>query len=216
MPIDEQALKRSLERLTAGLPKVPSVGTLSSRVALVVSAAREVLSVEAVGLLLLSDTGQLRTVATTGPASAILETAQADLGVGPGVDVLGHGSPVAVADMLAEPAYALLRDRVRDAGLRAVVSAPVSVDRQVVGNLNGMRPLPHEWTPGEITAAEAFAGVIGALLGLTARATPRALLDLMAYSPAGGVGAGPSSPDGHDGERNSGSTRNARDGGGRR
>lgn len=204
MPVDEAALNRSLEQLAAGLAAVPSAAALTSRLAAVVSAAQDVLAVEAVGLLLLSDTGQLRTVATTGPASAALEKAQEELGVGPGVDTVRTHATVAVADLRAEAAYAPLWERVNAAGLRAAVSAPVTVGSQVVGNLNGMRPEPHEWTPGEVAAVEAFAGVIGALLAMTARATPRALLDLATSPAQHRVGSDSSYPDGAAGPRNLG------------
>lgn len=204
MPIDQAALSRSLAQLTAGLTAVPSAAALTSRLAVVVSAAQDVLGVEAVGLLLLSDTGQLRTVATTGPASATLEKAQEDLGVGPGVDTVRTQATVVVADLRAEAAYAPLWERVDGAGLRAVVSAPVTVGRQVVGNLNGMRPQPHEWSSGEVSAVEAFAGVVGALLAMSARATPRALLDLAASPAQHRADSRPSFSDGHDGGRNLG------------
>jgi signal transduction protein with GAF and PtsI domain len=189
VPVDEVALTRSLERLTKGLTTPPSVDALTARLAVLVDTAREVLFVDAVGLLLLGDTGQLRTVATTGPASATLEEAQADLGIGPGLDVLHTRAPVAVTDLAAEPSYAPLWERVRDAGYRAVVSGPVWVGRQVVGNLNGMRPDVHEWSSSEVAAVEAFAGVIGTLLGLTARSTPRVVLDLAARSGQDGTGS---------------------------
>lgn len=204
MPIDQAALSRSLAQLTAGLTTVPSAAALTSRLAVVVSAAQDVLCVEAVGLLLLSDGGKLRTVATTGPASATLEKAQEDLGVGPGVDTVRTQATVAVADLRAEAAYAPLWEGVDGAGVRAVVSAPVTVGRQVVGNLNGMRPQPHQWSSGEVSAVEAFAGVVGALLAMSARTTPRALFDLAPYSAQHRAGSRPWSPDRQDGGRNLG------------
>jgi hypothetical protein len=83
---------------------------------------------------------------------------------------------------------------VRDAGYRAVVSGPVWVGRQIVGNLNGMRPDVHEWSSSEVAAVEAFAGVIGTLLGLTARSTPHVVIDLAARSKREGT-ASPRSAD---------------------
>lgn len=206
MPIDEAALSRSLELLTDGLTTVPSTVALTTRLAVVVSAAQDVLGVEAVGLLLLSDTSQLRTVASTGPASAALERAQEELGVGPGVDTLRTEATVVVADLRAEAAYAPLWHRIGAAGVRAVVAAPVSVDREVVGNLNGMRRQPHVWSADEVAAVEAFAGVIGTLLGMTARSTPRALLDAVGQPGHDRPGSGRSSSDGHGEERHRGPT----------
>jgi hypothetical protein len=81
----------------------------------------------------------------------------------------------------------------------------------VVGNLNGIRPEPHDWSPDEVGAVEGFAGVIGTLLGLTARATPRPVLDLAADGRLDG--SGPASSPADCGDTGTGTGSGGEDGG---
>lgn len=168
MSIDEQALESSLQSLTAGFRPGLGGAALSVELSRLVSAAAEVLKVDCVGLLMLDDHDRIRTVAATGPAAAALEAAQEELHVGPGVDGISLRESVVVADLAARAEYAALWRRVGDLGVRAVLSAPIWVGEELVGNLNAVTPDPHDWTPSEIRAGAAFASVVGQLLRLGA------------------------------------------------
>jgi GAF domain-containing protein len=183
MKSDAAALARSLDELTAGLTTIDSVETLTSRLAVTLAAARDVLQVDCVGLLLLDDGGRLQTVATTGPAADSLQQAEQRLGSGPGPDAIHAGASVAADDLSALPGYSSLWGLMADVAVRAVVCSPVRSAGEVVGELTVTRPESHRWEPGEIAAIEAFAEVTGALLALFARSAPPTLLDLAARPP---------------------------------
>jgi GAF domain-containing protein len=181
--VDKHALAGSLSQFAADLDDVPAV-PLATRLASVVDDARRILDVESVGLLLLDDADRLRTVATTGPASAALEKAHERTGVGPGSDVLNTGRPLPVSDLGNHPGYEELWRMLAGAGVRAVLALPVRVGGEVVGNLNVVRPDAHAWSEQEVAAAGAFADIVGTLLELTAQGTPHTALDLPAPGPA--------------------------------
>jgi GAF domain-containing protein len=171
MDLDDGALARSLTDLTelSELLGVDTVtGPLSSQLAVVVSAAAELLGADSVGLLLLDDTDRPRAVAATGRAAERLERAQEEVAVGPGVDALTDRATVAVADLAAEPRYGALWQEVAGQGIRAVLAAPIRLDGQVVGNLNALVPDPHNWSATERRSAEVLADIVGQLLGLAA------------------------------------------------
>jgi transcriptional regulator with GAF, ATPase, and Fis domain len=165
---DDAALARSLSELADGLAPHGQVGPLSSQLSAVVTAAARLLDVDCVGLLLLDDTDRIRSVAATGPAAEALEVAQEKVQVGPGVDAVVRQATVAVADVAAEPRYAELWREISGSGVRAVLSAPVQVGEQVVGNLNAVVADCHVWSVRQCRSAEAIGGIVGQLLGLAA------------------------------------------------
>jgi len=171
MAVDEQALTRSLDSLAAALAELdgPRVSSVSAYLTATVSAAAELLDVEYVGILLLDDAGRLRAVASSGALAAAVELAQQQLGVGPGPDTVAEGRTVAVSDLTDIAEYAPLTATVGPLGLRAVLSAPITVEGDVTGNLNLMRTDTHHWTQAEAQAAEAFAGVVAELLATGSR-----------------------------------------------
>lgn len=172
MPLDESALAASLAALlaTADPAGVQPEQALLTRLGQVVMAADEVLRVDCVGLLLLDDVDVLRIAGSSGPAAAALEVAQKQLGVGPGIDGLTAAQTITVSDLAEVPAYASLWESLQPAGVRAVLSAPIRMQGQVIGNLNALCGYVHVWTPAEITAAEAYANLVGVQLRLAAQA----------------------------------------------
>jgi GAF domain-containing protein len=172
---NDDALPRDLLELTDELTAVAVVGPLTGRLGLLVSAAVDLLGVESVGLSLLDDADRVRPVAFMGHAAKVLEFAQEQTYVGPGIDVLTDRATVAVEDLADDPRYARLQQEVGDRGIRAVLAVPVRLDGQVVGNLNAVVPTPHVWSAAQRRAAEALANVVGQLLLLAAQADPRAV-----------------------------------------
>lgn len=169
MSIDPQVLAESLQHLGrnfagsgVGLPLVNHVKSL-------VEQAAPVLEVDGVGVLLLDEDGRVRTVAASGAAALALETAQEDFGVGPGLDVMKTGRPVAVSDISSDGRYQDLAARAADHAVRAVLSTPVRAAGEVIGSFNAHRRQPYEWTADMVAATEAFAAVLGTLLELSAK-----------------------------------------------
>jgi GAF domain-containing protein len=160
----------SLRELQSSLDRSP-VDALVPRLRMVVAAANDLLSADGVGVLLLDDGNQVRTVAATDSATEALEQVQEHLSVGPGIDALRSRRTVAVSDLAEHDTYGPLWQRLASDGVRAVLSAPIWVSGDVVGNLNAVRTMPHTWTPTQVAGSEAFAGVIGRLLELSAAST---------------------------------------------
>jgi len=144
------------------------VETLVPRLRQVVAAAKDLLTADGVGVLLLDEGNVVRTVAATDLAAEALEHVQEHLSVGPGIDALRLRRTVAVADLAGHDAYREVWQRLASDGVRAVLSAPIWVSGEVVGNLNAVRAAPHTWTETQVSGSEAFAGVIGRLLELSA------------------------------------------------
>ncbi len=134
----------------------------------VVAAANDLLSADGVGVLLLDEKNLIRTVAATDLATDALEQVQEHLAVGPGIDAVRWRRTVSIPDLSTAPDYQPLWERLVGHGVHAVLSAPIWVDGDVVGNLNAMRTTPHAWTEAQVAGSEAFAGVIGRLLELSA------------------------------------------------
>lgn len=141
--------------------------TVVGRLARVMAAAVDVLHVDSVGLMLADERDELRAVGSTDPAVAELEAAQIRVRQGPGWDTAQHGHTVAVADLRTEPAYSELSAALAETGVRAVLSCPVVVADQVVGNFNLVRRQPRAWTDADVRAAEAYGRVIATTLRLS-------------------------------------------------
>lgn len=137
------------------------------------TAARDMIHVDGVGLMLLDEAGVLRVAGASLPAGLALERAQQTLDCGPGVDCVRTAGIVAVPDLAASDDYAPVWAELRKEGepaVRAVLSVPVLVGTIVAGTLNALRSRPHAWEDDSVRAAEAYAGVISALLRLGATA----------------------------------------------
>jgi GAF domain-containing protein len=166
MTVDPDRLEESLQRLT---PRGdPAAGGAVAQLAQVVAAANDILDVDGVGVLLLDESGRLRAVAASGPAAAAAEVAQQHLGAGPGIDAVIARRTVVSNDLCADDRYAALPEVLGDGVVRGMISAPIRVATQVVGNLNAVARTPRPWSGAEVRAVEAFAAVISTILELSA------------------------------------------------
>ncbi|GAB3922501.1 hypothetical protein GCM10011575_42980 [Microlunatus endophyticus] len=154
----------------AGGREVLTDSELLTRVDQLLTAAVEVLGVDTVGLMLLDDRDRLHRVGATDEIADLLERAQAESGEGPGVESQRTGAAVAVADLSTSDRYPLLQSRVQGSGIRAVLSSPVRVDQQTIGNLNAVLLRAHTWTEPQLRANQAYADVIGLALKTVAQA----------------------------------------------
>jgi GAF domain-containing protein len=189
MSVDPIAVQRSVQELLAGIDTTePGTYAVSEGLKALISAASQVLSVECIGVLLVDEDEQLRSVASSGPMAAILEQAQQEIGVGPGIDTMCRSATVTVEDLSQVDQYAPLRSKVSEHGVQAVVSAPIWVNGAVAGNLNAIRSRPHQWSNDEITAVETYADVVGTLLQFNASSVrlSHPERDRQAHSPAPG------------------------------
>ena len=164
-PGDEEQLTDVLVRVQASV-----VPTLTQRVDELLTAAVTVLGVDSVGVMLLDSTDRPRLISGSDEPVTALENAQIATGQGPGMDTLRTGATVAVDDIADRPEYARLWQQIVPEGLRAVVSSSITVGGDIVGNLNAALSDAHAWTQAQIRANDAYAGVVGVVLGATVRA----------------------------------------------
>lgn len=170
VPVDQNALQRSVQELLAGVDSGAPAGSqpVSEGLKAVIGAAERVLGVDCVGILLLDEDDRLRSVASSDSIGAALEQAQRDLDEGPhAATARAASSTVAVADLQAAGDQAGLAAHIDRLGVRAAVSAPVWVNGAVAGNLTAMRLGSHEWRADEIAATETYADVIAAFLQIS-------------------------------------------------
>ena len=171
MAVDEQALARSIDALTNSSANLagPPVQSASAHLAAIVAAAADLLGVDSVGILLLDDIGRLRAAASTTELADRLELAQQRLGIGPGHDTISRRGTVRVQNLSDEPAYAPLLAELAPLRVGGVLSAPIWVEHEVVGNLNLIQSVAHSWSDQEARASTAYAEVVGRVLGISAR-----------------------------------------------
>ena len=172
MDADELAGLGALPWLAkAGTPTQRSKQSLELRIEQVMMAAPQVLGVDGVGFMLQDEAERLYVIGTTGRGAALLEDAQIELHLGPGLDSFLRSATVPVTDLAHDPDYGALWHRASESGARAILSVPFKVHGSAVGNLDAWLRYPHEWPADEARAIEAYAGILGFTLGLAAQAT---------------------------------------------
>lgn len=167
--VDGDALARSLAELAR-----PNGDDLEVKAAIerVVMGAAGVFPGTGVGLMLIADDGlTLRYVASSDEVARRLELAHERAGEGPCIDAFVCDAIVRTDDLTGEPRWPGLRARLRDEPIRAVLGLPTRIGTPV-GTLNLYSRGPRAWDASEISALEAYNGLLEARLGsaLIARA----------------------------------------------
>lgn len=180
MHVDRAALDAALADLDGtGLADLE----LEDALARVVDATRSVFAVTGAGLMFVSEDSVLRYVVATDEAGRVLEVVQSEVGDGPCVEALVNGRVVRVDDMAGDPRWPTVSARVAPDGVRSVLGLPVSIAGAAVGSLNVYCDEPHEWDESEEEALEAFAHLIGVLVGSAVLSTRRgALVDQLQHA----------------------------------
>src|SRR3954451_22413593 len=115
--IDSGALQTALDKLAEVAPEHDLEASLQG----VADAVVGLFSVTGTGLMFIDDSDALRYVVSSDEAGRVLEVAQEERGVGPGVDCLVLDTPIATGDIAADARWPGLADRVVPAGVRAVL-----------------------------------------------------------------------------------------------
>ncbi|MGH2856712.1 MAG: GAF and ANTAR domain-containing protein [Solirubrobacteraceae bacterium] len=158
--IDPMMLQRSL----ASLGHRRAEDSLMQALQQVLAATRELFGVAGAGLMMVDDQSVLSAVAATDEPGHLLEVRQQEIGHGPCVDSLTLDRVITTADLAVDHRWPGLTPELPDRGVRAVLGVPVHVDRVPVGSLNVYHHRPGEWDPSEISALEAYSGLIESLL----------------------------------------------------
>ena len=152
------------EQILAGLATTPEPGDFNeaefaTRLDELMDVARRIFGVAGAGLMLVDDSGRLRSVGSSSDAAAALEQVQQQLGSGPGIDTTQDRQIVAVEDMRTDVRWPELRERLRQVPIRGLLSAPIEIKGRVLGNLNLFDDSPRSWDDGDIHRARSLAGV---------------------------------------------------------
>lgn len=159
--ISPDALASSLDALTGH----SDPATFDAGLAAVIEAVRALFAVTGCGLMLVGDDGELRYVGATDDAARALESAQEDLGEGPCVDCFVLGQTVATPDVMTDPRWPRLPDRIGGHAIGGVLGVPTTLGGQPVGSLNVYRDGPYEWDDSDAAAVASFNAVLEGLLG---------------------------------------------------
>jgi GAF domain-containing protein len=130
MAVDRQLLARTVGELRATLPRAGDLLVGLGRV----EATRTVVGADGTGLTLAHEDGRPRWVAVSDAAMELLEQVQHDFGEGPCLAAYAEDRVVAVEDLQSERVWDRLAAVVGQLQVRAVLSVPVRLADQPVGD----------------------------------------------------------------------------------
>lgn len=125
-----------------------------------VEVCTNVLDVNAGGLLLADESGELQLVASTSEKADFVEIMQLAAGVGPCVDCFSTGMPVSVGDIEGDGArWPTFQAAALQQGFAAVYATPLRLRGKVLGAMNLFRFEPGELNAPDAAVARALADV---------------------------------------------------------
>jgi GAF domain-containing protein len=164
-------LVEDLERLLSEIDL--GEGSLAGQLHRATETAVAVLGVDGAGLMLRLDDRGMRLVGASDETARALERAQTELEQGPGYEATRQRVVVAVDDIETDDRWPELSRRLAAHGVRGILSAPIWLRHQPAGNFNLLTLTARRWTEDELTAIQAFAGVVTALLRISIEAKYR-------------------------------------------
>jgi GAF domain-containing protein len=166
MRIDSEALVASISSLADAQPQHDLAATLQQ----VVDAAKLLFGAKGAGVMLADEQGQLRWVSATDQDSQLAEDNQELLGQGPCQVAFSQRAPAMMRDARAEPDWGEISLLFSDVKICAAASAPIELGGGPIGTLDIYAAEPRDWNQSEISALQAYAGVVASLLGSAAKA----------------------------------------------
>ena len=172
MPIDPALLTRSIAALTDRDPERDLASTLEQAVL----AAKQLFMVDAAGIMLADNDGTLRSASASDQRAQALEDSQERFAAGPCARAFSTGRPVVMRDATLEPRWGEVRHAFAEARIRSGLSVPVRLGAGPIGTLDVYAVAPGGWDETEVSALQAYAGVVATLVGAAARATVKGRL----------------------------------------
>jgi GAF domain-containing protein len=172
MPIDPALLTRSIAALTDRDPERDLASTLEQTVL----AAKQLFMVDAAGIMLADNDGTLRSASASDQRAQALEDSQERFAAGPCAQAFSTGRPVVMRDATLEPRWGEVRHAFAEARIRSGLSVPVRLGAGPIGTLDVFAVAPGGWDETEVSALQAYAGVVATLVGAAARATVKGRL----------------------------------------
>lgn len=158
--IDSQALQSSLQRLRQAAAGA-GAGSVMERAVL---AVHDVFGYSGAGIMFITESGRLASVAASDDAGQQLEEAQAETGQGPCYESYVYAHEIISSDLHADDRWPELRARLTKR-VRAVAGVPVLLGGSPVGTLNVYRDEPAEWDNSDIAALRAYSDLVAEVLG---------------------------------------------------
>jgi GAF domain-containing protein len=136
----------------------------------VVMAARTLFGADGAGLMLADADGELRWGSATDQQAQLAEEEQERLGSGPCRAAFSQRMAITIRNAGAEPDPDGSRSILRGSGFEAALSVPVELHGGPIGSLDLYSAQPRDWDDSEISALQAYAGIVANLLGSAAAA----------------------------------------------
>jgi GAF domain-containing protein len=172
MPIDPSDLAKSIGTLTDLHPEQDLAATLQEAVV----AAKHLFDADAAGIMLADMEGKLRWASASDERAQILEDNQEVFAAGPCMKAFGTGRPAAMHDATMERRWGEITLTMVEVHIRSGLSVPVDLGGGPIGTLDVYAADPRGWDDSEVTAAQAYAGVVASLLSAAAKAHLRGAL----------------------------------------
>jgi GAF domain-containing protein len=179
MPIDPAMLAKSIGTLTDLHPDQDLPATLQHAV----QAAKELFDVDAAGVMLMDVDGILRWASVSDQRAQVLEDNQEVFAAGPCMEAFTTGRPAVMHDAKLERRCGEITLVFVDARICSGLSVPVDLGGGPIGTLDVYDAEPRGWDDSEVSALQAYAGVVASLLSAATKAQLKgALADQEAFS----------------------------------
>jgi GAF domain-containing protein len=172
MPIDPSMLAKSIGTLTDLHPDEDLAATLQEAV----QAAKQLFDADAAGVMLVDLDGQLRWASASDERAQTLEDNQEVFAAGPCMEAFTSGRPAVMHDATMERRWGEITLVFVEVQIRSGLSVPVDLGGGPIGTLDVYAADPRGWDQSEVTAAQAYAGVVASLLSASAKAQLKGVL----------------------------------------
>jgi len=169
--INDEALRSSLQRLRQGSFE----GDPAMVMRRAVEAVHDVFGYNGAGILFITESGRLASVASSDESGRQLEEAQAAVGQGPCYESYVYAHEITSSDLHADSRWPALRGHLKPS-LRAVAGVPILLGGSPVGTLNVYRDEPVEWDDSDMRALRAYADLVAEILGAALAADQQSTL----------------------------------------
>lgn len=119
----------------------------------------EIVRMDAGGLVLVNDAGELQLMTSTNEAAVVLESMQLAEAAGPCIDCFHTGNAVAIDDISTSTAWPAFRSAAVDQGFHSLLSIPMKVQGRVIGTMNLFRAASEAVSSRDAAVAQALADV---------------------------------------------------------
>jgi len=166
MPIDPSMLAKSIGTLTDLHPDQDLPATLQQAV----QAAKSLFDADATGVMLVDVDGRLRWASASDQRAQVLEDNQEVFAAGPCMEAYTTGRPAMMHDATMERRWGEITLTMVEVHIRSGLSVPIDLGGGPIGTLDAYAAEPRGWDQSEVTALQAYAGIVASLLSVAAKA----------------------------------------------